>query len=162
MMKKLMHGALALFLLVAAGAVTRGVVYALTAQSVEVDFNGRQMPPEMVGPHTWNATQTFKSVANGTTAVTAATTIAAGDEYNVILCNTQSTGFSLRLPDPDDVTGFEYTIARTGTGTNQCVLDAGTFSIIGSVTYAGLDAAGDCATVLSTGTGWVFKSRVIQ
>lgn len=91
----------------------------------------------------------------------AAYTVGANDQ--IILCNTQGGAFSLTLPsNPVTVTGKRYTFIRTGTGTNACTLDAGTFSINGSVTYAAMDALYDAVDLVSTGTAWQIVGNKIN
>lgn len=51
--------ALAVLMVFAGIAQRNQSALAATAASVEADFNGRQMPADMVGPHTWWARQTL-------------------------------------------------------------------------------------------------------
>ncbi len=161
-------------LLVFAGIAQRvNSVQASASQATEADFNGRQMPPDMVGPHTWWAAQTFSGGAtfDHATAGTSGATVAG-----LVLSSAHNDGtVALTLDGDDDVinvpsggaatinlpatplVGKVYTILHNnGTvATTIVALGAGSgYSLNGAASDNSLNAAGDMAVIVGTSTGW--------
>jgi hypothetical protein len=131
---------------------------AAAAQAVEADFNGRQMPVDMVGPHTWWAPQSFPAGAtvNGLVrsikTVTSATyaLLPTDDAINVA----SGTASTLQLP-ATLIPGKLYTVFHNNGTTATTITCLGGYSLNGAVSDTSLDAAADMMLISGTATGWV-------
>jgi hypothetical protein len=133
---------------------------AATAATVEADFNGTQMPADMVGPHNWYAAQTFPGGATVTGLSLNWTHVNGTATYNALATDdiidlASGTGArTVQLPDPSTVNKKVFVFLHNN-GTTPSVVKATPFSINGGNSDNSLDAAADMMFVHSNGTGYV-------
>lgn len=154
-------GALVVLMTLAGIAQRIQSVQAAAAQATEADFNGRQMPVDMVGPHTWWAAQTFSGGTVSTPAAkTANFTFSAAD--NTYIIDTSGGAITATLPAPSTMPTGKTWKATLKTAGAAVTFSAAPFSVNGAVTDANMDAAGDSFEIMNTGAGYVFTSRYIH
>lgn len=80
----------------------------------------------------------------------------------LLVADSQGGAITVNLPAAADVTGYDVTVKRAGTGTNAITLDGdGSEEIDGSTTNTDLDAQHDVLTITSDGTQWLITSKEI-
>lgn len=161
-------------LMVFAGIAQRiNSAQAAAAASVEADFNGKQMPADMVGPHTWWAAQTLAGGATldhdtaGTSGATVAglrlttahnngtvaLTLDGDDDVIAVLSGGAAT---INLPSTPLV-GKVYTVLHNNGTVATTIVALGAasgYSINGAASDNSMNAAADMAIIVGTSTGW--------
>ena len=93
------------------------------------------------------------SIATALATKTAAYTLTATD--SVILADATSAAFTVTLPSAVGISGRQYTIKRTNSGSNNVTLGTTASQLIESAPTKILGAAFSYVTVVSDGFGWV-------